>query len=189
MDTLRNGGRSISRRLQEIARQVVPEWLKIPNLQDLRSEGDSPPCKPQTESFWRTMVGGLIVKNNRQPGPYDIRPYESTDFKNVNEWLRWVIGGGERSNLMIESSTWAAIYGRSFFITKKGYMGLSYPGIQPEDEVWVLYGGRVPFILRPQPHESGTCSYMFVSDSLLDGFMYGEAIDDPEYPETDVILR
>lgn len=192
LDTLQSVGRPISRRLQEAVMQVVPEWFEIANLQEMLSERGPPPHVARTESFWRTMVGGLIVENNPQPGPYSIRSYESADFTNFEEWLYWVKGGRKKPNFMIESSIWAAIYGRAFFITKQGYMGLSYPRIEVGDEVWVLYGGRVPFILRPQPiepHESGARYYSFVSDCYLDGFMHGKGIDNPRYPEKDVILR
>jgi hypothetical protein len=194
VDTLQSGGRSISRRLQEVARDVVKEWLEMASLQELSSEAGSPPYNDRTESFWRTMVGGLIVRNDPHLGPddacpYDVRPYERADFESFKNWLFWVIGGSERPNLTIESSTWAAIYGRAFFITKQSYMGLSYPSIEVGDEVWVLNGARVPFILRPRLHDSGAYSYTFVGDCYLDGFMHGEAIDNPRHSECDVILK
>ena len=71
-------------------------------------------------------------------------------------------------------------------------MGLSYPTMLPGDELWVLYGGRVPFVLRPsqdKPHETVAHYYRLVGDCYLNGFMDGEAIRNPAYPERDAILR
>ena len=77
------------------------------------------------------------------------------------------------------------------YTTNQGYMGLGYPGIEEQDEVWVLYGGQVPFILRRQPdrpNRPGTYYYSFVSDCYLDGFMKGEAFEST-YVEKQVVLR
>lgn len=40
------------------------------------------------------------------------------------------------------------------------------------DEIWVLAGGKVPYILRPM----GNNNYEFIGEAYLDGIMYGEAV-------------
>jgi hypothetical protein len=37
---------------------------------------------------------------------------------------------------------------RSFFVTEQGYFGLGPPGMQRGDQVVILSGARVPFVLR-----------------------------------------
>lgn len=62
-------------------------------------------------------------------------------------------------------------WGRSFFRTKGGYMGLGPQILQPGDFVCVLAGGEVPFILRPD-HDY----YKLVGECYLHGIMNGEAV-------------
>jgi hypothetical protein len=64
---------------------------------------------------------------------------------------------------------------RSLFITSTGYMKMGRA--QEGDEIWVLFGGNVPFILRPIP---GSSEYTLVGDCYLHGIMDGEAVADLE---------
>ena len=63
--------------------------------------------------------------------------------------------------------------GRSFFITKKGYMGLAPPDARPGDAVAVLFGSKVPFVLRPR--ESGT--FELIGETHVQGLMDGQAVE------------
>lgn len=74
--------------------------------------------------------------------------------------------------------------GRSFFITQNGHMGLGCPKVG--DEIWVLLGGDVPFILRPAPNSN---EHYLVGDCFLLGFMDGEAMECLEEKRTAVVLR
>jgi hypothetical protein len=58
-------------------------------------------------------------------------------------------------------------------VTEKGYVGLGRPGVG--DEVWILGGGQVPFLLRPTGKR-----YLFVENCYVHGVMEGEVIDDWE---------
>lgn len=53
------------------------------------------------------------------------------------------------------------------------------------DEVWVLFGGRVPFVLRP--NEAGS-TFSMIGDCYLHGFMDGEAMVDAETKTRTVVL-
>jgi hypothetical protein len=60
---------------------------------------------------------------------------------------------------------------RRFAITQSGFMGW-VPEISREgDEVWVLDGGKVPFILRPSAEGDG---YQLVGEAYVQGLMFGE---------------
>jgi hypothetical protein len=72
---------------------------------------------------------------------------------------------------------------RSFFTTQSGRMGLCPRQTRPGDLVVVLYGGNVPYILRPLPglnSSSGRVDRMpffkFVGECYVHGMMDGEAI-------------
>ena len=60
---------------------------------------------------------------------------------------------------------------RALFTTKRGYLGLGPELLQPGDVVSVLYGGKVPYILRPKDGH-----YLLVGDAYVHGIMDGEAV-------------
>ncbi|KUJ23934.1 HET-domain-containing protein [Mollisia scopiformis] len=62
--------------------------------------------------------------------------------------------------------------GRGFFTTETGYMGMGPPNVQLGDIVCVLFGGEVPFVLRPS--ENGM--YKMIGQCYLHGVMDGEVI-------------
>jgi hypothetical protein len=78
------------------------------------------------------------------------------------------------------------------FITDSGRIGLGPPTMQVGDEVWVLSGGRPPFVLRPcDDSVPGGESDMheFVGDSYVYGIMKGEAVEGREDTQRIVIIR
>lgn len=61
------------------------------------------------------------------------------------------------------------------FLTRKGFVGLGPPSMEPGDLVCVLYGASFPFVLRP--HENGAeRKYSLVGESYCHGIMDGEAL-------------
>ncbi|KAM0718420.1 hypothetical protein Q7P37_005490 [Cladosporium fusiforme] len=84
-----------------------------------------------------------------------------------------------------------ACKGRSFFITDDGHWGMGPWVTQVGDEVMIVQGSRVPFVLRcAQEHGGGTCSvqgqetqktdllYRIVGEAYVHGVMRGEAVRD-----------
>jgi len=63
--------------------------------------------------------------------------------------------------------------GRKFYTTENGSMGIGPPAMRGGDVVCVLFGGTLPYILRP----IAGGEYLFVGDCYIDGFMNGEAIN------------
>ncbi|KAK2745175.1 hypothetical protein FQN55_006299 [Onygenales sp. PD_40] len=62
-------------------------------------------------------------------------------------------------------------FNRRFYVTEGGYLGIGPQMMRPGDEVCVLFGGRVPFILRPI-----TDHYLFIGDTYFndDDVMWGK---------------
>ena len=60
---------------------------------------------------------------------------------------------------------------RTFFYSGNGTIGLPAWTVQPDDVVVVLFGSRVPFVLRRVER-----SYRLVSDCFISGYMDGEAM-------------
>ena len=87
---------------------------------------------------------------------------------------------------------------RRLFRTRRGYVGMSCPHVQEGDYVAVLWGGRMPFILRPrtffQLHEmdgipttfqnlqkdgnDAICAYELIGgECYVHGLVDGEVLD------------
>jgi hypothetical protein len=65
-------------------------------------------------------------------------------------------------------------HNRRFYLTQSGYMGVGPMMMRPGDEVCVLFGGKVPFILRPAGD-----FHVFVGDTYVNDhdIMWGKAIE------------
>ncbi|KAF9893477.1 hypothetical protein FE257_010789 [Aspergillus nanangensis] len=72
------------------------------------------------------------------------------------------------------NSLMGMVLGRRVMRTQNGYIGLAPPGAQKGDQVVLLEGGRVPYLLRKVDDES----YKLVGECYVHGIMYGEAFDE-----------
>lgn len=62
---------------------------------------------------------------------------------------------------------------RRIFRTHENYLGNGPKSARPGDQVWILAGAKIPFVLRPQ--ENG--KYVVVGDAYVHGIMHGEAFE------------
>jgi hypothetical protein len=80
-----------------------------------------------------------------------------------------------------------AISNRRFFVTREGYLGLGPNALQVGDEVYVINGSNVPFVLRKsdrsnldrQPEDKSQTilfpMFRLIGDCYVHNFMDGEA--------------
>ncbi|KAL1603733.1 hypothetical protein SLS60_005323 [Paraconiothyrium brasiliense] len=61
-----------------------------------------------------------------------------------------------------------------WYLTTNGYLGSGPVSLVEGDEVWLLNGGKMPFILRKATDKQ----YLLVGESYLHGAMYGEMMTD-----------
>lgn len=76
---------------------------------------------------------------------------------------------------------------RRIFRTKRGYYGLGPACMQVGDIAVVLFGGRVPYILRSMPTD-----FAFLGESYIDDIMHGQVFDelgDGQWHEETFVLR
>lgn len=73
---------------------------------------------------------------------------------------------------------------RVFVQTRKARMGLAPFSAKLEDEVWILHGAKVPFILRPR--SDGT--YEFIGEAYIHGIMQGELFESGDQPNFRYLL-
>jgi hypothetical protein len=60
--------------------------------------------------------------------------------------------------------------GRCVFVTSEGHIGLGPKFLEPQDDIWILHGARVPFILRKPSNK-------LVGEAYVHGIMHGELMN------------
>lgn len=58
------------------------------------------------------------------------------------------------------------------FITDSGDIGVGHPDLEEGDVICILFGGRLPYILRPKEEQ-----FTFLGECYFHGIMHGEAMD------------
>jgi hypothetical protein len=66
---------------------------------------------------------------------------------------------------------------RRVFRTARGYLGIGRAGLQVGDEIWLLYGASVPFIVRRSDTFKGEQPRQLVCDAYVHGIMQGEGME------------
>lgn len=99
---------------------------------------------------------------------------EIEHFRNTSDWRLW-----HKNDLLKEPKdpnffrSFGTKYARRrLFRTARNSLGLSSSSVESRDEIWILAGSRVPFVLRPV--DKG--SYQLVSAAYVHGIMHGEAV-------------
>jgi hypothetical protein len=65
--------------------------------------------------------------------------------------------------------------GRCIYRTTEGYLGVGPTSTKEGDEVWLVEGALVPFIMRPAG-ETDERALTLVGETYLHGFMHGEML-------------
>ena len=146
--------------LHEDAIEVLESWLKF--FDQFADHTAFPSSTEGRESpFWRIVMGDRCYDNDA-----GWRNCEKTDYAAYPAFQNgsWTKYG---------TSFITASVGRRMFATDRGYIGLGPPEMQKGDHVYILSGGKIPYILRPvtglRPR-----TFELVGDCYLHGIMYGE---------------
>jgi hypothetical protein len=154
----------------------VQAWAELAGVSALDSY-----CTPGSaqERFWRTITADSFVDDDE----YVRIPTAS--HAALSSWFTTVKSSIDRGRDPLVTpyvfAFWSAVSGRNFFMTKSGHMGLCFPHARLGDEVWVLAGGKVPFVLRPLDEaadtaEAPTITRKLIGECYLDSYMDGEAL-------------
>jgi hypothetical protein len=129
-----------------------------------------------TNAFWRTLVNDMLTEEDL----VSRRRCQKEDYKTYQTWVEelgdsntpyWESVHARNYNSGFKS----ACLGRRFFVSKKGYFGVGPAELEEGDEIYILAGGSVPFVLRPSP-ESQPNTFELVGDCYVHGVMDGEAV-------------
>ncbi|KAL1606294.1 hypothetical protein SLS60_003696 [Paraconiothyrium brasiliense] len=116
-------------------------------------------------SFWRGLIGNLAGT--------ELSPERYANAEDIAAVQRFV-EAGQRAPIcpwIFATMTYRTVAltesGRVLFCPRHSLVG---------DQIWLLHGGRVPFILRPLADvREGERAFRFIGPAYVDGFMHGEA--------------
>ncbi|KAE9363974.1 hypothetical protein N431DRAFT_497705 [Stipitochalara longipes BDJ] len=123
------------------------------------------------DAFCRMALGDLITED-----VFPQRKAKQSDSELVMEFMR------TGNQAIVSTSIHRMTTRQRFFISADGYIGLCPPNTVKGDEIWVLSGGKVPFVLRSRG-QTGRKSkaesipeYTLVGNAYVQGIMYGEGL-------------
>ncbi len=145
------------------------------------------------DAYWRTLCLNIGVPSARRGG----NEPASLDDRMVHDqwWFEELLAKRHVSHeilsmktdsVMVDTHIHHTTAGRRFFITKRGYFGLGHGIVAVGDQVCVLAGGKMPFILREHSTQMSErrgnalpaiTRYSFVRDAYVHGLMHGEAME------------
>lgn len=105
----------------------------------------------------------------------------------------WELANRDRNKMSAEDrqiQSWMLIdanvmtFGRRLFETSRGFMGLGPAAAQVDDQVCLLLGGQVLYVLRDREDNH----YEFVGECYVHGMMDGQACEDESYAIRDIVL-
>jgi hypothetical protein len=153
------------------------------------------------------MLGGVMSEGKDSTEYSDWRKFNQEAMKWIKPFLSWVRGDEQAMPFALDRTLTMSTEDRCYFQTNQGSQGLCYPATQANDEIWMVNGSRVPFILRHAQLSSEEASelrpgnaygatngrydvkenfrptksihdyYYLVGDCYLDDFMYGRGDD------------
>lgn len=187
-------------------------WEKLKDMDYPFSEGDT-----VQNAFRKVLVSNLSLLSSNEDGTIpevetepllqeiafsefwsvevENRPAVAIPIKEgyTAEQVSLMLHGLSKQNIECLSRVIAMLLnGKRLFVSNKGYIGLCPAAAMPGDIIAVLYGCKMPFVLRPVPDRkstAGLCSaYTLVGECYVHGLMNGEALQNAEMAHQDFFL-
>jgi hypothetical protein len=197
-DSISSAGEVLDTEFYSINAPIFISWYRLAETalpsQDYISSGTL------DDAFWRTLCTDYSLASTRTTerlkenhrAAYDrwwqlqlkIDTYGSAVGTEMT--LESYLDNSPKEVLEFDGSVMTATCNRRFFISEKGYIGLAPSNAAPGDKIAILFGGKVPYILRrnePQSSENSEATWTFVGDSYVHGIMDGEVIESLERGE------
>jgi hypothetical protein len=145
------------------------------------------------EAFWRTMIGNRAYYGGKAPPEY--AELYRAHLQRLLQFDPRTRGPDESLDveLYVELSSRARPFhlacqtlrhGRRFCVTQKGFMGLAGQLAKEGDEIAILLGAGIPFVIRKGEHGR----YSIVGDCYIHGIMEGEALAMDEWNVKDIVI-
>jgi hypothetical protein len=171
--------------------KVQEDFKKVLNFKRMAHDQPDGMSPARFEQFWRVLCWELNSKGDRAApgvGNYIAKMLEIMEAS-VAEFPQ---AEGDATRIVAELAAWEPELvagldftgGRLFCITAKDRLGCVPQAAQVGDRICVLYGGRLPFVIRP----CGDGRYTYVGNCYLQGIMDGEAVDMKDLEEEEFML-
>ncbi|KAH7399670.1 hypothetical protein BKA66DRAFT_437202 [Pyrenochaeta sp. MPI-SDFR-AT-0127] len=89
--------------------------------------------------------------------------------------------------------TAAAFYERlgngRFFVTGRGYVGIAPDRTHIGDQICIIQGASVPFVVRPVKHQGFVSVHSLIGETYVHGIMYGEALSFDNVKKQTIYLK
>jgi hypothetical protein len=177
VDTIKLIGSPVQKRLWTHVWEVANEWHN--SVFTSKSQGLDP---MMTRELWRILISDVVEESEK----WRRATKNDKSGKAMAAWLEGTPRVNDECSVIAPDarhrSIMTATHGRAMCRTSQGHVGLCFPDTRPGDEVWVLHGGRVPFVLRPikehlkEDASVTTDTYALIGEAYLHKFMDGEAV-------------
>jgi hypothetical protein len=150
---------------------VIRQW-KLTMLHVASKHSRYPSGCTYVDAFWRTLLGDVVHTGQSSGGEASFRRATSGDFAAYEAWRMWsrcisrdTINRAatftqrdlDEGISSIDYALRTATASRTFFLTRKGYMGIGPKTTKPGDRLYVLKSSNVPFLMRP--HSLRSCTF------------------------------
>ena len=142
---------------------LLREWYSFANAEDL------------DDVFCATMIAGCAEDDD-----IGIHKARAEDIEACREFLAHLIQDpchdeDATSFGLVHRSHITAVLDRRLFQTRAGRLGVGHMSLRGDDEIWILAGGKAPFVLRPKTLEGRRERfYELIGHAYVHGVMHGE---------------
>jgi hypothetical protein len=154
---------------QEVIQRIVDWHQQIGHAYrngDWPDDSRGPSLWPN--SFWRGLIGDVVG-----PSLHIQRHANEEDIATVQHF----VNTGARA--LVCQVIFATVTYRTAALTASGLLTFCPRHSRIGDQIWLLDGGKMPFVLRPLMEEGkGEKRFMFIGPVYVDGVMDGEAWSD-----------
>jgi hypothetical protein len=134
------------------------------------------------EAFNHTIVADIGRRNPLSDS--DLSRGFAIDWDLVGQDREYLTAEERRRQSWMLVDTKMATFGRRLFETSRGFIGLGPAAAQIDDEICLLLGGKVCYVLRTRKdghHE-------FIGECYVHGMMDGQACEDESFSIRDIVL-
>jgi hypothetical protein len=134
------------------------------------------------EAFNRTLVADIGRKSTRSDS--DLSRGFAIDWDFLRQDRNGMTAEERQRQSWMLVDTKMTTFGRRLFETSRGFIGLGPPAAQLDDQICLLLGGQVLYVLRAC--EDGYAE--FVGECYVHGMMDGQACEDESFSIVDIAL-
>jgi len=142
--------------------KMFSDWERLVSRMEAYPTGEDVP-----DAFCRTILGNLDIGAS----PTGVYNFIRGSFLGIPFEARGCTDEDCEAQIRFLEAVNTVAYGRRFFITSKGYMGLGPATAQAGDDVAMFSGGKTAYVL----HALKGARFRFEGEAYVHGVMNGEA--------------